>query len=192
MNAFETARMVEAAAMARLAPFLRERTDGQYIILDKGPLAAALQLTTGDMIVRTVEGAVASIEFKVEKRWTGNLFLEEWSNRNLNDRGSHTARGSKPGWMVHLGADFLFYYFDDVDRLYVFNFFALKRWAFGFNDNGRLIEGNIHRYPLCQQSKYIQLNDTLGRIVPIADLERDVGFKLFHPREYEQPEFLPF
>lgn len=172
MNAFDLARGVEAQAMVRLLPFVEERAQsGRYVVTDKGRLAPFLQEIVGDVIFNDKQDRMWSIEIKAERRFTGNLFLETWSNRNLENPDSHARRGSNVGWLAKLQADLLFYYFLDVDRLFIGQVFALKRWAFG---HGK-VEGRLYDYKEVTQAKYAQLNDTVGRLVSIADLCREMA-----------------
>lgn len=170
MNAFDSACGVEARGRAILLPYLEERSD-QLLLVLKGPLARHLQLHTGDMLANFKDGTTRSVELKIEQRFTGNLFLETWSNRNLEDRANHEGIGSNPGWMVHLGCNIIMYYFLDTDDLFAIDAFALKRWAFGHGE----VAGNIYRYPEKFQQKYKQKNDTGGRIVPVNDLSKALG-----------------
>src|ERR1043166_1316452 len=107
MSGFESARVVEARGLSVLTPFLDERADGRFVLFDKGPLARALQETTGDGVFNVEDGGTFFVEIKCERKWTGNLFLETWSNRNLEDRQSHARRGCNPGWLYKLNADLL-------------------------------------------------------------------------------------
>ena len=182
MDAFGNARLVEAKGMAVLGPVLDERADGRLVLLEKGPLARALQETLGDGIFQSPTGRAWSVEIKVEaEERYGNLFLETWSNRNLEDRQSHITRGSNPGWMHHLRADLLLYYFLDTDRLYVLDLFRLQQWAFGSKLTGQ--PGGIYAYPEKPQGKRSQMNDTWGRCVPLSALAEKVGYRLFHPKQ---------
>lgn len=180
MNAFEQARTVEAKAMAVILPFVKERAhDGQYIVTSKGRLAPYLQEVVGDLAFNSDRETVWTVEVKAERRHTGNLFLELWSNRNLDDRQSHAMRGSNPGWMVKLRADLLFYYFLDTDQLYIFDFFRLKRWAFGYADR----QPRLPSFGLKRQAAYDQANDTCGHIVSLDVLHREVGYRLVYPKQ---------
>jgi hypothetical protein len=175
MNAFNLARSVEAKALVRLLPFVEEHADeGRYVLTDKGRLAPLLQETIGDVLINRA-GQVWSIEIKAEQSYTGNLFLETWSNRNLDDASNHAKHGSNPGWLIKTRADLLFYYFLDTDDLFVINVFALKRWAFGHIDKPAQVYANNYdggpKFPEKRQSKYQQLNDTLGRCVSIQMLQ---------------------
>lgn len=178
MNAFDAAKMVEAQAMTRLLPFIEEQSEGHFVVTDKGRLAPLLQQMVGDVIFNSrTNGHVYAVEIKAEREWTGNLFLETWSNRNLEDRASRALRGMNPGWLCKLRADLLFYYFLDVDRLLVLDVFALQRWAFG----GGKREPSIYRYREARQRRFDQANDTWGRIVPWTVLRVELEVQ---PRQY--------
>lgn len=179
MNGFGSARRIEAKGVSYILPLLKERAhDGQLVMLNKGPLARHLQETVGDAIFNSDPDRVWTVEIKVEQKKTGNLFLEIFSNRNLDRRANHAERGINPGWMFKCRADLLFYYFIDTDDLYVISLFRLQRWAFGFDDT----MGRIWRYSQKRQGKYQQLNDTWGAVVPIADLPSDL-IKHVHARQ---------
>lgn len=164
MNAYEQARTVETKGRDRLMPFLIDRYD-HVVVTDKGPLARYVQEVLGDVIVNQ-RGQMWTIEIKIEERHTGNLFLETWSNRNLENRYNQKSLGSTLGWMHTCKADLLFYYFLDTDWLYMIDMFQLRRWAFG--TNGR--DGRCYSFPEKGQGRYVQKNDTYGRIVPIKAL----------------------
>lgn len=191
MNAFKCASLVEAKGMAVLGPFLKERSDGRLVLLDKGPLARALQQESfGDAILRAKDGSARSVEIKCEDRHTGNLFLETWSNKNLDSRDDYSRYGPNPGWLMTSRADLLFYYFLDVDRLYVIDMLKLKRWAFGHYQGKYQRGGRISDFREEPQGKYVQANDTWGRLVPLEVLAREIpskegGYRLFYPKQLE-------
>ncbi len=179
-NAFDSARGVEARSLTTLLPYLRERAfDGQLVFVSTGTLSRYLQRTVGDVLINLGDRSMWSIEIKAELEKTGNFFFETWSNRNLENRASHALRGSTRGWLDSLKADLLFYHFVDDDELYAMNLFSLKRWAFGCGST----PGQLYQFPEVRQSKYSQLNDTWGRIVPIEVIEREVGLKLLFPTQ---------
>lgn len=160
--------------MAALLPWLESRAyRGHVVQVAKGPLARTFQRSFGDLLIATGPGAAASVEVKVERRWTGNAFLEVWSNRNLDQRGSHVERGSTPGWMVTCRADVLALHFLDIDTVHCFSLFRLQQWAFGADDR----PGRIYDFPERRQRRYSQPNDSWGRLVPIEVLAREVGSK---------------
>lgn len=181
MNAFDNARLVEAESLAILKPFLEDYSGGTYWISAKGPLARCFQEQHGDVLFTDNSGRMRSVELKAERRHTSNLFLETWSNRNFDDRDSFLRRGSNPGWLSKLRADYLFYHFLDVDALYILNLWKLQRWAFGCREN----KANIYLYPEVAQHQREQANCTVGRIVKLVAL-KDAGLvKVFHPRQAE-------
>ncbi len=167
MNVFDKAQRVELNSLEILLPFLRMNCyKGQFVVTSKGQSSKFLQRTVGDFLVNKSETEVVAIELKTEKKETGNLFLEVWSNRDFDRR--------KHGWMHTLMADVLWYYFIDTDNLYVLNFRELWRWAF--------VERNIERYREVEQKSYNQLNKTYGRIVPIKDIEKAIKVKTYNPK----------
>lgn len=170
MSAYENCNTTAAKGVARLLPFIKERAhDGQLVVTNKGPLAPFLQKTVGDVVINTDPERIWTIEIKTEEKHTGNLFLEYWSNLNLEERRSHAERGTTPGWLHTLRADLIFFYFLDTDDLYIFNLFRLQQWA--------LREREIYKFPLKRQKRHLQANDTHGHIVPISDLRRHIGFR---------------
>jgi hypothetical protein len=174
MSAYTDACLVEQRGMAVLLPFLESRAwRGQVIRVAKGPLAKHFQRSFGDLLIATGPGNVASVEIKAQRRWTGNLFLEVWSNKNLDDRGSHIERGSTPGWLITCRADVLGFHFIDADTVLFLPMFRLQQWAFGIGD----VPGRIYDFPERQQRRYVQRNDSWGRVVPIETLAREVGMK---------------
>ena len=109
MNGYERAKNTEAEGMVVLTPFLHQNSDGHFVLMKGGPLAKALQQSDGDAIM-TVNHGVYSVEVKIERDHTGNLFLESWSNRNLESLENHVRMGGNPGWMYKLKSMLLFYY----------------------------------------------------------------------------------
>lgn len=161
MTAFDDCRSIELTSFEVLAPKFRiEWSDnGQFVVVEKGRLAKELQEKYGDVFVNK-NGHLYTIEIKAERKYTGNLFLESWSNFPVNE-----------GWMKKLNADWLFYHFLDVNTLYIINFVLLRRWA--FND------ARIYEFRETQQKKYNQLNDTRGHIVPVETLKKELGDRYF-------------
>lgn len=124
-----------------------------------------LQRTLGDFTI-TQNTQKRSVELKAEQRFTGNLFLEVWSNRPARTLG----------WLYTSRADILAYYFCDRRDLYVFSLPALQDWCFGVGAN----QGAIYQYPEKVQTRYNQLNYSYGRCVPIRTIEdAKVPMKIF-------------
>ncbi len=183
MNAFDTARTVEARSLTILMPWLEEQSAGRFVLTNKGRLACLFQETVGDVIFNSAtDKRVWSLELKAEVKWTGNLFLELWSNRNLDDPANHARHGSNPGWLVKLTADLLLYHFLDADIVYLISLFRLKRWAFGCAG----VDGRLHLFEERVQRKYHQKNDTCGRLVPVDVLMKELpprSIRVFKPQQ---------
>ena len=179
MNAFDLAREVENRGLDALMPFLRHKAfNGQFVLTYKGALALMLQQTVGDLLinVKRCDGVeVCAVEIKCDGTDYDNLFLETWSNRNFEPR--------KPGWMMTNMADSLWYYFIKRDELLIFNFRKLWNWA--HCEPQRSVSGGCGRmydFKEPPQNKFVQMNKTTGRCVPISVLAEEVGFKLFSPK----------
>lgn len=174
MTAFDDACEVEKRGVAVIDPYLRRRVDGRLVLTHKGRLSRSLQERVGDGVLNASDMSVHGVEFKVEERWTGNLFIEEWSNRSQLKRG----------WFEKLDTDWLLYYFLDRDLLYILNFQQLRRWAY-LGDG----EPRLHQFNLRKQGRYGQLNDTWGRCVPVKVLCKELsGIEVVHPRAELQAE----
>jgi hypothetical protein len=179
MNGFSLANAVEARAWVIIHPFIQAKAhNGMMVWPNDSPAGIAIQKSHGDIIMQTSEREVSTIELKAEEEFTGNLFLETWSNKNLCSQKSHAERGSEPGWLVKSRADLLLYYFLDTDDLFVCKMLALQRWAFG---DGK--PGKVWGFQEVRQNKYVQKNDTWGHLVSIDLLKRDLtpAPHIFHP-----------
>lgn len=177
-NAFDEASGVEAESLRILRPFIEQRAmNGQYVTTNKGRLAKELQKTCGDLFMNASDGRIYALEIKAEAdNKYGNFYLEIWSNLSRYTTG----------WMFHLNCDTLLYHFIASDELYVINFQRLRNWAFREKNGNR--KGFIWGFPLCEQKKYSQLNDTHGACVPIRVIERAVGFQKFAPLAMQKSE----
>jgi hypothetical protein len=96
-------------------------------------------------------------ELKVEPTWTGNLFIESWSNR----------QDMRQGWFHTLKVDALLYGFPTPDRV-VFVIPWKKLREFLWHPKYR-----VDKMPFVQQRKHIQHNDTWGWLVPVEELKRE-------------------
>lgn len=150
-NAFQQARTIEDIARAELLPWLNLKCESVEDTADN----LWLQKITGDFIV-VQEGKKRGLELKAEAKYTGNLFLETWSN----------LPELTPGWMLTSRADDLLYYFADTKTLYTLKLRRLQEWAFGIGER----DGHIYEYREVTQAKYQQINFTRGRLVPIQAL----------------------
>lgn len=173
MSAWEECCVIEDSAFAKLRPYIRMTSDGRYVTTNKGPLAKFMQETVGDVLINK-RGELFALELKSEQNRadkTGNLFLEQWSNRNTTNKENFAQRGANPGWMYKSRADYLWYYFIGSDELYIIKWWALRRWAFGYEGSAP----RLYTYPVRVQTTHIQSNETVGYIVPIKDLQKDLG-----------------
>lgn len=150
---------ISAEGMRRVDPYLRQISyQGRVVWTSKGPLAEFLQRSIGDAIMATGPDTFAAIELKTERKATGNLFIETWSNKS---------RGT-PGWLWTLNTDLLCYYFLDEDRMYFVDFRRLKIWLTSRNARGQMVGETFSE----KYTKRQQLNDTHGRCVPISAIAR--------------------
>lgn len=134
--------------------------------------AEVAQRTWGDYLLTLRTGEVVSVEVKTEAKWTGNLFLESWSNR--------TAEGKyrRDGWLLTLHADVLLYLFLDAGAAVTLRVPDLRKWA--------LDDGNLYRYKETAVKRSLegeQLNMTVGFLVPVADLVAAVGAVRYRRRD---------
>lgn len=183
MNAFARCNLLAARSLHELRPFLEE-TQGRYVLTEKGRLSRVFQETFGDLIFNTRDGSMHTVELKAEAKWTGNLFLEIWSNFNFNDRESYIGVGPNPGWLMKLNADLLFYHFPNEDKLVILSLPALQRWAFcrpsknmsepDARGERRQLSGRAFDFRQTEQRAHEQRNTTVGAIVPVSVLEREM------------------
>lgn len=184
MNSFERCSQLAARSLADLHPFLEE-TQGRYVLTDKGRLSRVFQETFGDLIFNSANGTMHTVELKAEEKWTGNLFLEIWSNFNFTNHESYTALGPTPGWLLKLNADLLFYHFLSHDKLVICSLPALQRWAF-INKSRNYSEpdargerhqlaGRVFDFRQRKQERHQQKNVTVGGLVPVKTLEAELS-----------------
>src|SRR5262245_19294596 len=122
--------------------------DDEYTEYDP---AYTMQTLGGDYLIERRNGTGCLAEFKAERKHTGNLFLEEWSDKPI-----------RLGWFITSKANALFYYFCDREKLYIADLYALKHWAYR--------ENRIQKFLEVQQGQYQQHNATYGRLVWVPTL----------------------
>lgn len=181
--------------MQLLGPFLRD-LHGRYVLTNKGKLARHLQESCGDLLFNDRDGRIWGVECKAEETYYGNLFLETWSNRNLRNAHSHADRGSNPGWLLKTRADLLFYHILERDELWIIHMLSLKRWAFVMRSEHRSprasgcaperMAGRVWDFPIREQRKRRQRNDTWGRCVPIEVLKDELPVSPHRESSVEQ------
>lgn len=166
-NAFEVASQTGQIGINITSSFLKYVYKGKLEIIDD----SERQRTVGDLIFTPDGGRPYTFEVKTELKNTGNLFIETYSNKSCGRRG----------WLHNLmDTDFLYYYFVNDNSLIRMSFQALKRWALkpDGSETARFLE-----FTEMPQNKFIQKNDTFGRLVPMRVLEKEVRwFQLFHPK----------
>lgn len=183
MNAFDAGNQVADRSFAVLRPFIEQRSGGRFVVIEKGALAQVLQRQFGDVFLNSARtGALVGLELKAEERHTGNLFVETQSNRNSTDARSFMERGATAGWLYTLRTDFLLYHFLDLNVAYLLPFFGLYRWCVGV---GPFDYGNLDRCKCATQRKYDQLNESVGRLVPVRALAEANLVTTFYP---DRPE----
>lgn len=128
-----------------------------------------MQRLVGDFIATLSDGVTRTVEVKTERRHTGNLFIETWSNRTVE------TEMRRDGWVFTLHADWLVYVFLDCEIAYLMPLLKLKEWC--------LIEGNAYLYP--EKTVHLSLdgkqrNTTIGHPVPIAAMRAPVGIHAYH------------
>ncbi len=138
----------ERHGLAIVSDYLKHKTGNKPIpITDKNQ-----QKLIGDLVVATDRGTT-SIEAKIEEKFTGNIFAEEWANREWGG----------VGWLHTCQAQAIVFYFRDADVLVGMNLASLKHWLLNQDD------GVIDRYRQVRVKKSGP-NDTHGRIIPIDDI----------------------
>lgn len=185
MSAFQQCRQLEAKSLTDLHLFLEE-THGRYVLTDKGRLSRMFQKKFGDLIFNNAEGRMFTVELKSERKWTGNLFLEIWSNYNITTPPSdyYLSNGATPGWLMTMHADLLFYHFPYQDKLFIANLPSLQKWAFASSSRNmsepnernerQQLHGRAFDFRQVRQKEYEQKNLTVGAIVPVRVLENEV------------------
>lgn len=117
-----------------------------------------VQKFLGDCLVSR-DGDAKYIEIKTEQQYTGNLFIETWSNKSRDTLG----------WFHACHADWLWYYFLDDRKLYVIPLPTLQKWGHQPTKAPR-----IECFKEVPQRKYDQRNDTWGRLVPIHIVLKEI------------------
>lgn len=160
MDGFSLASEIEKDGVGQLLPYIKRVSDkADFMFTDSHPF---IQKHLGDFLAK-YRGSRVFVELKVERKWTGNLFIETWSNRSRET----------PGWLWTCRADFLWYYFlgeehagvyEEKPRLYVMRMNELRDWARGTGDDGPGLNACEHR----RQERYEQENDTWGALLKIS------------------------
>ena len=149
MSSFSTCQKTEQDSKRALVPVVIKRFNTSPSEIPENYRAQE----GGDWFVRNDFGQVVSIELKSEHRYTGNIFLEIWSNFNTQ----------RKGWFLTSHANEIWYHFLDTNMLYIVGLEKLRQWVL----QGERILGSKE----VDQKKHSQRNLTKGRLMPCRDLE---------------------
>jgi hypothetical protein len=101
-----------------------------------------------------------TLEVKTERKHTGNLFIETWSNKTPD------AEWRRDGWILTLSTDLIAFAFLDVEAFYLIDFRALRDWC---------LDGAMYLYPERSPAASLegrQKNHTIGHIVPVREVAK--------------------
>lgn len=119
----------------------------------------SLQMNYGDLLWfsmdKTKSTNIAFIEAKIERRYTGNFFIETWSNWTSDPRRINH------GCMVKTMAHHLCYCFMDKRVCYMMNRKLVLDYVFSNHD----------KYTETTQRRHAQMNVTRGLLVPVLEIE---------------------
>ena len=161
-NAFQKCSKIEKASFEIIYEWLEDKTLKIFPFNEED-----WQKNYGDFVA-VKEDVAKRVDLKAEERWTGNIFAETWSNRTYNF--------ANPGWMHHLKADQIWYFFFDTRKLIFIEFKEFKEWfdkqEYNYTDEygNKSIKPNSWMFKEKVQDKHKQKNITVGRIVPIQFL----------------------
>ncbi|HPZ75280.1 MAG TPA: hypothetical protein PK723_05680 [Candidatus Pacearchaeota archaeon] len=148
-----------------LEPFYQKISyKNRFIFVDKGKLATKLQREMSiDTIIQLKNNGILGIEEKIV-RWPGY----NYKSYTLEIMSCTQPGFEKQGWMYYALCDYLFYCFVQEDGksviIHILPFTNLKDWF--FEDD---------RFKNYRSSISNQFNKTEVKIVPIADVLRDVS-----------------
>ena len=153
----------ESASLLLLEPILRDIAEGAVVPAGKGSWGMDMQKTFGDFVIvpkwYRKEGWSCPVELKAEKKHTGNLFIENWSNKD-----------KKKGWLHTSKCAILVYHFLDIDLAYFFPFEILRTYVLENKDTFREVV----------QTKYNQENVTTGYLVPAETAVKETSGTIFN------------
>jgi hypothetical protein len=154
---------------AVLAPgfYGRYAVQGRYVFIDKGRLATVLQRKYAvDTVVQGSAGRALCIEEKIV-RWKGIRY----KCICLETHSCTTPGRESDGWMRYGMADYLLYCLQQKDgslQCYLIDFPLLREWFWPLEQSFTTFG------PLPQR------NGTFGRLVPIADINKNVPTWFVH------------
>lgn len=153
-----TQKQVESIGSCWACECVRAWMDEDEKILDTQTCVnvAYRQRQLGDYIAPMRDGKTRFFEVKTERRHTGNLFLETFSNLTPD------SNKRREGWMKTLDTDLIAFVFLDAEVIYWMDFRKLQNWG--------LYDGNMYR--VTEKAVHLslrgeQLNLTIGHPVPV-------------------------
>lgn len=149
---YQDSNKVEALGRPQIVAHLESM--GWTVVLFDGADESIVELQkVGDALLIKGEKSYA-VDFKIEEKFTGNFFIEWWSNRN--------PFRPNPGWAAKPKSKYVLYFFLSTSGLYTLDLQKLRAY---------LLDGERWRaYTEVPQGKYHQLNITTGLLVPVVDL----------------------
>ena len=166
MNQFEVDLQHSESQRNKLRDFYSIKAhEGRYIFINKDKLISKwLQDNAVDTIMQISNRDEVYIEEKIV-RWKG----KKYEAMTLEVMSCTVPGREKDGWMKYAKADILAYGFEQEDgsvELYIMNLFKLKDWFWK----------NVKNYATTTTE---QINRTVCKVVPIKDIQENVGFKKF-------------
>jgi len=131
----------------------------------KQGLVRDLQKVIGDAMLLKDGKIHRTVEFKCERKASRNLFVETYSNLDLEGRLAL-------GWLYRLQTDEIWYFFSDTGDLYRICLPSFRAWlgeVIRPSRSGPNIVRLMEFREVLQQS-HAQPNRTVGRLVPLAAL----------------------
>lgn len=171
MSQFLSDLDTEEQGRVLVTPLLESWTAKGYPLLwtESADQAEFWQREIGDVLLTRQEDDSVKhygIELKTEQKFTGNLFIETWSNRSFGRQ--------RQGWIYTSKADFLVTVFIDVKAAVVVRMSQLFAWCFELQRLRQYAEHTVK-----QSLNGQQLNKTTGVPVSIDALSRGIEVKCF-------------
>jgi len=159
---WDNCREVEAKSVEILRAWMLMRNPNAIISsleTECRELTISLQAFGDWFVIHQGESFGRLYELKAEMKTTGNIFLETWENRN----------NLKQGWWQKCQAEWLYYHFLDSDTL-----LTVKM--------SRLRSMDRSSYQERKMEKYNSRGDVWGMLVPIDEVLKRAGGRIFHPK----------
>lgn len=176
MNAFVENSSFERAFTEKLFGVTKPMLEAEGLFLGrmqrsggaaKQDLNTDLQKGVGDFLLFRADTHtyVRSIDLKVERDSSPNLFFETWSNYSM-DPGKWTL-----GWGHVIKADRIWFAFEDAGIIAVICLKKMRAWLVGKNDRKRPRSTD---YREVEQQRHPQANLSRGLLIPFKDIPVDV------------------